>query len=218
MSENLHTDDAENTPEADDEVERPYADAEGEPLRCPDCGEFVAIHYRPQEEYAIRSAGFYAHCDCTLGPELSKDNVEHLAPKWFAELVLETEEDGEYWLDYYTHDNRSLRKWVDVPTTTKREEQDIVEALQAAKYGDQIGVETESCEVTGAVVGTCTVEENGMEDQTFTVSIEIKESGAPWKVANLRWGKDVDGVRLHGVRSGASNAEEVESIEVLSEE
>ena len=46
MSENLHTDDAENTPESHDEVERPYADAEGEPLRCPDCGEFVAIHYR----------------------------------------------------------------------------------------------------------------------------------------------------------------------------
>ena len=38
MSENLHTDDAENTPEADDEVERPYADAEGEPLRCPEHG------------------------------------------------------------------------------------------------------------------------------------------------------------------------------------
>ena len=103
-----------------------------------------------------------------LGPELSNDSVEHLAPKWFAELVLETEEDGEYWLDYYTHDNRSLRKWVDVPTTTKTEKQDIVEALKAAEYGDQIGVETESCDLTGAVVGTCTVAENGTEDQTFT--------------------------------------------------
>jgi hypothetical protein len=77
---------------------------------------------------------------------------------------------------------------VDVPTTTKTEKQDIVEALKAAEHGDQIGVKTESCDLTGAVVGTCTVEENGMEDQTFTVSIEIKESGASWKVANLRWG------------------------------
>ncbi len=217
MSENLHTDDAENSAEANDEVERAYENTEGEPLRCPDCGEFVAIHYRPQEEYASRNAGFYAHCDCSLGPELSKDSVEHLAPKWFAELVLETEEDGEDWLDYYTHDNRSLWKWVDVPTTTKTDEQDIVEALEAAEYGDQIGVETESCEVTGAVVGTCTAEENGMEDQTFTVAIEVKESEAPWKVADLRWGEDVEGVRLREVRSGASDAEEVESIEVVSE-
>ncbi len=217
MSDTLHTDDAENSAEADDEGAETYTDSEGEPLRCPDCGEFVAVHYRPQEEYAARNAGFYAHCDCALGPELSRDSVEHFAPKWFAKLVLETEEDGEDWLEYYCHDNQSLGKWVDASTATKTGEEEIVEALQEAEYGDQIGVKTESYDLTVAFLGGEIKEEN-MENRTLSVTVEVKGDEAPWDVANLRWHEAVDSIRLDTMSGDFREAEEVESIKVISDE
>ncbi|MEF8831092.1 MAG: hypothetical protein V5A23_06095 [Halobacteriales archaeon] len=64
MSEDLHADDAENTPEAADEDEKPYANADGKPLRCPDCGEFGAVHYHPQGKFTANYAGLVTHCEC----------------------------------------------------------------------------------------------------------------------------------------------------------
>lgn len=113
MSENLHTDDVENSEEADDEDEGPYADADGEPLRCPECGEFVAVHYHPQGEFPANYAGFVAHCECAMGPQLSGETVEYLMPRWYADMVLEKEEDGKDWLEYYFHPNRDASSWTD---------------------------------------------------------------------------------------------------------
>ena len=108
MSEHLHTDDGSKHSE---EHETPYADAHGEPLTCPDCGEYVAVHYHPQGEFAANYAGFVAHCACTAGPKLHPESVENIAPRLIVDVVLETEEDGEDWLEYYLHDHWDVSSW-----------------------------------------------------------------------------------------------------------
>jgi len=111
MSDTLHTDDEETSAEdhGDDEA---YADSHGEPLRCPKCGEYVALHYHPQFEFPAHYSGFVLHCECALGPQIKAESVAELHPPWFLDVVQETEERPEDWIENYLHDNRNIENWI----------------------------------------------------------------------------------------------------------
>jgi len=76
-----------------------------------------------------------------MGAQLDGEAVEDLAPRWFAETVLETEEDGEDWLEYYFHDNYGGEAWLwDEKKAQKSTEEEIVEALEETAYGDRVDI------------------------------------------------------------------------------
>jgi len=94
-----------------DNNENAYADTPGEALRCPECDEYVALHYRPHSEFPNRQAGFVVRCACADGPQLDDDTVEGLWPPWFSDVVQETEERDEEWMEYYLMDERDASRW-----------------------------------------------------------------------------------------------------------
>jgi len=66
-----------NTANSDDEHEENSADdeyplTEGEPLVCSSCGKQVAVIYRPQSEYPMRSSGFW-HSGEVVSAEVVSD-------------------------------------------------------------------------------------------------------------------------------------------------
>jgi hypothetical protein len=113
MENTVHNTDETENKEEDSHGRDPYSDADGEPLTCPRCGEYVAVHYHPQGDYHANYAGFVAHCACSAGPQLDMEAIEYLDPVWFATIVNETEADPESWMKYYLHDNRDVSNWVE---------------------------------------------------------------------------------------------------------
>jgi hypothetical protein len=107
-----NTDETENRGE-DTNNRDPYSDAHGEPLTCPRCGEYVAVHYHPQGKYYTNYAGFVAHCACSAGPRLELEAIKGLDPAWFADIVKETEADPESWIEFYLHEGRDVSNWVE---------------------------------------------------------------------------------------------------------
>jgi len=72
--------------------------------------------------------------------------------------------------------------------------------------------------VTTHVTGNGSIEETETGDESLTVPVEAKDDDAPWKRASVWWKKEVGGVFFDTSRGGSPQAEEVESIEIVSEE
>lgn len=105
MAQDMRSDGTEPSAETTD------SNRHGQPLTCPDCGETVALHYHPQDDFPAIYAGFVAHCSCTMGAQLDSEAADDLAPKWFAETVQETEERADEWMRQYLADARDASRW-----------------------------------------------------------------------------------------------------------
>ena len=105
--------DSDDDANAENSAKEEYPNTEGEPLVCPNCGEHVAVIYRPQSEYPPRSSGFSIECDCAMGPQIEYETVGMFHPPWYLDRVQETEDEPEEWVRFYLDDRRDPSHWLD---------------------------------------------------------------------------------------------------------
>jgi hypothetical protein len=75
-----------------------YPNVNGEPLSCPECGQYVVVVHRSGHKYGAYDAGFYLQCDCAFGGKLGRDVTEDFWGGWIADRV------DDDMLDFYLHD------------------------------------------------------------------------------------------------------------------